>query len=152
MNEYCIQVSSTCILGAQCSVHVYWMNYECQILTGSRVYSRCSMNICCMNSEWMNEGVSGWNTHRVVSLRQHWSHRAKCNAHLHPLSLRCPRHTRALCVLRQEGTPGDPSLFQKTHAASQLTNREELSFLTVLALPKASRMGFACRSCFSSSP
>lgn len=33
-----------------------------------------------------------------------------------------------------------------------LTNREELSFLTVLALPKASRMGLACSSCFSSSP
>lgn len=27
-----------------------------------------------------------------------------------------------------------------------------MSFLTVLALPKASRMGFACSSCFSSSP
>lgn len=33
-----------------------------------------------------------------------------------------------------------------------LTNLEELSFLTVLALPKASRMGFACSSCFSNSP
>ena len=33
-----------------------------------------------------------------------------------------------------------------------LTNLEELSFLTVFALPKASRMGFACSSCFSSSP
>ena len=103
MNEYCIQVSSTCILGAQCSINVYWMNYECQILIGSWVYSRCSMNICCMNSEWMNEGVSGWNTHRVVSLRQDWSHRAKCNAHLHPLSLRCPMHTHALWVLEKAG-------------------------------------------------
>lgn len=36
--------------------------------------------------------------------------------------------------------------------ASCLTNLEELSFLTVFALPKASRMGFACSSCFSSSP
>lgn len=33
-----------------------------------------------------------------------------------------------------------------------LTNREELSFLMVFAFPKASRMGFACSSCFSSSP
>ena len=33
-----------------------------------------------------------------------------------------------------------------------LTNREELSFLTVLAFPKASRMGLACSSCRSSSP
>jgi len=33
-----------------------------------------------------------------------------------------------------------------------LTNREELSFLMVLALPKASRMGLACSSWFSSSP
>lgn len=35
---------------------------------------------------------------------------------------------------------------------SGLTNLEELSFLTVLALPKASRMGFACSNCLSSSP
>lgn len=33
-----------------------------------------------------------------------------------------------------------------------LTNLEELSFLTVLALPKASRIGLACSSCLSSSP
>lgn len=32
------------------------------------------------------------------------------------------------------------------------TNLEELSFLTVFALPKASRMGLACSSCFSNSP
>lgn len=32
------------------------------------------------------------------------------------------------------------------------TNREELSFLMVLAFPNASRMGLACNSCFSSSP
>lgn len=36
--------------------------------------------------------------------------------------------------------------------ARSLTNLEELSFLTVLAFPKASRMGLACSSCFSSSP
>lgn len=36
--------------------------------------------------------------------------------------------------------------------SSLLTKREELSFLMVFAFPKASRMGFACRSCFSSSP
>lgn len=36
--------------------------------------------------------------------------------------------------------------------AFSLTNLEELSFLTVFALPKASRMGLACSSCFSSSP
>lgn len=35
---------------------------------------------------------------------------------------------------------------------NKLTNLEELSFLMVLAFPKASRMGLACRSCFSSSP
>lgn len=35
---------------------------------------------------------------------------------------------------------------------SVLTNREELSFFTVLAFPKASRMGLACSSCRSSSP
>jgi len=34
----------------------------------------------------------------------------------------------------------------------QLTNREELSFLTVLALPNASSIGFACNSCCSNSP
>lgn len=34
----------------------------------------------------------------------------------------------------------------------RLTKREELSFLTVLALPKDSRMGLACRSCRSNSP
>lgn len=33
-----------------------------------------------------------------------------------------------------------------------LTKREELSFLTVLALPNASRMGLACSSWASSSP
>lgn len=33
-----------------------------------------------------------------------------------------------------------------------LTNLDELSFFTVLALPKASRMGFACSSCASNSP
>lgn len=33
-----------------------------------------------------------------------------------------------------------------------LTNREELSFFTVLAFPKASRIGLACSSCRSSSP
>ena len=33
-----------------------------------------------------------------------------------------------------------------------LTNLEELSFLTVLALPKASRIGLALSSCCSSSP
>lgn len=33
-----------------------------------------------------------------------------------------------------------------------LTNREELSFFTVLAFPKASRMGLACSSCRSNSP
>lgn len=37
-------------------------------------------------------------------------------------------------------------------AVAELTNLEELSFLTVLALPKASRMGFACSNCLSSSP
>lgn len=36
--------------------------------------------------------------------------------------------------------------------AVTLTNRDELSFLMVFAFPKASRMGFACSSCFSSSP
>lgn len=35
---------------------------------------------------------------------------------------------------------------------TSLTNLEELSFLTVFALPKASRMGLACSSCLSSSP
>ncbi len=40
--------------------------------------------------------------------------------------------------------------FQGLHVF--LTNLEELSFLTVFAFPKASRMGFACSSCFSSSP
>lgn len=35
---------------------------------------------------------------------------------------------------------------------SRLTKRDELSFLTVLALPKDSRMGLACRSCRSNSP
>jgi len=44
----------------------------------------------------------------------------------------------AFCVVKQR--------------SKQLTKREELSFLTVLALPKASRMGFACSSCCSSSP
>ncbi|KAH9417106.1 hypothetical protein DERP_015316 [Dermatophagoides pteronyssinus] len=34
----------------------------------------------------------------------------------------------------------------------KLTNRDELSFLTVLALPNASRIGLACKSCCSSSP
>lgn len=33
-----------------------------------------------------------------------------------------------------------------------LTNREELSFFTVLAFPKASSIGLACSSCRSSSP
>lgn len=33
-----------------------------------------------------------------------------------------------------------------------LTNRDELSFFTVFALPNASKIGFACRSCCSSSP
>jgi hypothetical protein len=33
-----------------------------------------------------------------------------------------------------------------------LTNLEELSFLTVLALPKASNMGLACSNCCSNSP
>lgn len=37
-------------------------------------------------------------------------------------------------------------------AENTLTKREELSFLMVLAFPKASRMGLACSSCFSSSP
>lgn len=43
---------------------------------------------------------------------------------------------------------------QRTKRAASicLTNREELSFLTVLAFPKASRMGLAWSSCFSSSP
>jgi hypothetical protein len=36
--------------------------------------------------------------------------------------------------------------------AKELTNLDELSFFTVLALPKASRMGFACNNCCSSSP
>lgn len=40
----------------------------------------------------------------------------------------------------------------KQAASICLTNREELSFLTVLAFPKASRMGLAWSSCFSSSP
>lgn len=34
----------------------------------------------------------------------------------------------------------------------QLTKREELSFFTVLAFPKDSRIGFACRSWRSNSP
>lgn len=34
----------------------------------------------------------------------------------------------------------------------KLTNLDELSFLTVLAFPKASRIGFACSNCCSSSP
>ena len=33
----------------------------------------------------------------------------------------------------------------------QLTKRDELSFLTVLAFPKASKIGFAASSCFSNS-
>ena len=33
-----------------------------------------------------------------------------------------------------------------------LTKREELSFFTVLAFPKASRIGLACKSCCSNSP
>lgn len=38
------------------------------------------------------------------------------------------------------------------HSIIRLTKRDELSFLTVLAFPKDSRMGLACRSCRSSSP
>ena len=42
--------------------------------------------------------------------------------------------------------------FQRFTKTPHLTNLEELSFLTVFALPKASRMGLACSSCLSSSP
>lgn len=42
--------------------------------------------------------------------------------------------------------------FSTLNKSSKLTNLEELSFFMVLAFPKASRMGLACRSCFSSSP
>lgn len=35
---------------------------------------------------------------------------------------------------------------------SVLTKRDELSFFTVFAFPKDSRMGLACKSCRSSSP
>lgn len=41
---------------------------------------------------------------------------------------------------------------QAGHSWPLLTNREELSFFTVLAFPKASRMGLACSSCRSNSP
>ena len=41
---------------------------------------------------------------------------------------------------------------RKVNINNELTKRDELSFLTVLALPKASKMGLAWRSCASSSP
>lgn len=44
------------------------------------------------------------------------------------------------------------ALFEYTHDIIILTNLEELSFFTVLAFPKASRMGFAWSNCLSSSP
>lgn len=37
-------------------------------------------------------------------------------------------------------------------SALPLTNLDELSFFTVLALPNASRIGFACNNCCSNSP
>ena len=63
------------------------------------------------------------------------------------------------CLHRPRSTKSDPSLrlghkrpVGRCPGAPPLTNREELSFLTVLAFPKASRMGLACSSCRSSSP
>lgn len=44
------------------------------------------------------------------------------------------------------------ALFEYTHDIIILTNLEELSFFTVLAFPKASRMGLAWSNCLSSSP
>ena len=41
---------------------------------------------------------------------------------------------------------------KKRKKFAELTNREELSFFTVLAFPKASKIGFACKSCCSNSP
>lgn len=41
---------------------------------------------------------------------------------------------------------------KKRKKFAALTNREELSFFTVLAFPKASKIGFACKSCCSNSP
>ena len=38
------------------------------------------------------------------------------------------------------------------HLIDELTKRDELSFLTVLALPKASKIGLAWSNCCSSSP
>lgn len=35
---------------------------------------------------------------------------------------------------------------------NSLTNLDELSFLTVLALPNASKIGFACNNCCSNPP
>lgn len=45
-----------------------------------------------------------------------------------------------------------PCVPRATAPQPVLTNREELSFFTVLAFPKASRIGLACSSCRSSSP
>lgn len=42
--------------------------------------------------------------------------------------------------------------FPVFNSNSILTKRDELSFLTVLALPNASNIGFACKSCDSSPP
>lgn len=42
--------------------------------------------------------------------------------------------------------------FGEIYIHSLLTNRDELSFFTVLALPKDSRMGLACKSWRSNSP
>lgn len=44
------------------------------------------------------------------------------------------------------------ALFEYTHDITVLTNLEELSFFTVLAFPKASRIGLAWSNCLSSSP
>lgn len=40
----------------------------------------------------------------------------------------------------------------KQKSNQTLTKRDELSFFTVLALPNASSIGLACKSCCSSSP
>jgi len=44
------------------------------------------------------------------------------------------------------------SFRKQTKMQPFLTNLDELSFLTVFAFPKASRIGFAFKSCCSSSP
>lgn len=61
------------------------------------------------------------------------------------------RETTSSCRDRRGGRAARPPP-RYPRLENRLTKREELSFLMVLAFPKASRMGLACSSCFSSSP